>query len=466
MPIIYLTIGLLLGSLTGFLFAKVRFKDLQKEHDNEPNIEDHNNSLKQELTHKKDELSRLKIEFASISTNLENKIEQINLYKEDNSDLKNQLTEISNERTKFQTKVHLLENQLSEQKEEMLQIQNKFTEKFKVIAHEVIQDQSKKQLEFGEKRIEEILKPLNNDLKTFKETINNTYIKNTQERASLKEEIKQLTALNSAMREDAKKLTNALTKDSKQQGNWGEMVLEKILEKSGLVKDREYTLQFSSSSPDGKRIQPDVVVNLPENKHIIIDSKVSLTAYNNLINCEDDNERKLYLKAHIDSIKNHINGLSDKGYYLGKNLNSPDFVLMFLPIESSFSIATQSDENIFNLAWSKNIVIVSPSTLLATLKTIASLWKHEYQNQNVMEIARLAGTMYDKFYGFIEDMESIGTRLRQAGDSYTKAMNKLQHGNGNLLTTAQKVKDLGAKTKKNIGEKYSIESSEENNTNL
>lgn len=453
MSLVYLFIGVIIGGIIGYLFAKNK----QPQSNNSVSDEDVL-LLKEQIEAEKNKFSSLQVELATVKSDFKNKDELAKQYYSENEKLKQQFREISDESTAFKTKVEHLEKLLTEQKEELLQIQNQYTEKFKIIAHEAIEQQAKKQLEIGEKRIEEILKPLNTDLKNFKETVNNTYIKNTQERASLKEEIKQLTALNSAMREDAKKLTNALTQDSKKQGNWGELVLEKILEKSGLVKDREYTMQFSTTSAEGNRIQPDVVVDLPDNKHIIIDSKVSLTAYNNLINCEDEEERKVYLKAHLDSIKQHINGLSEKAYQLAENINSPDFVLLFLPIESSFSIATQADDNLFNMAWSKNIVIVSPSTLLATLKTIASLWKHEYQNRNVLEIARLAGTMYDKFFGFIKDMEDIGNRLRQADDSYSKAMNKLQHGSGNLLNTAQKVKKLGAKTKKDIGEKYAIES--------
>jgi len=270
----------------------------------------------------------------------------------------------------------------------------------------------------------------------------------------LKGVISQLMIQSKQIAEDANNLTKALKGDNKKQGNWGEIILEKVLERSGLIKDREYRIQASMSHSEGSRLQPDVLVDLPDGKHIVIDSKVSLVAYERLVCAETDEERLLHLKQHIASIKGHIQNLSGKNYQDLYQINSPDFVLLFIPIESSFGIAVQEDAELFNYAWDRKVVIVSPSTLLATLRTVASIWKQERQNRNVLEIARLSGSMYDKFVGFIADMENIGRNIRQSQDSYEKAMNKLSNGAGNLSSTSEKIKKLGAKTNKQIDTKY------------
>jgi DNA recombination protein RmuC len=260
--------------------------------------------------------------------------------------------------------------------------------------------------------------------------------------------------LNQLISTEASNLTKALKGDNKKQGNWGEVILEKVLERSGLVRDREYRVQASLNNPDGSRLQPDVIIDLPDDKHLIIDSKVSLIAYERLVNCETEEERKLYSKAHVESLRNHVHGLSSKSYHDLYQVDSPDFVLLFVPIESSFSFAVQLDADLFSDAWDKRVVIVSPSTLLATLRTIASIWKQERQNRNVLEIARLSGAMYDKFVGFMADMESIGKNINQTQSVYNSAFNKLVEGNGNLTRTAEKIKGLGAKANKQLDGKY------------
>jgi DNA recombination protein RmuC len=256
------------------------------------------------------------------------------------------------------------------------------------------------------------------------------------------------------IQEDATNLTRALKGDNKKQGNWGEVILERILESSGLTKDREYRIQNSLTGNEGNRLQPDIIIDLPDNKHLVIDSKVSLVAYEQYVNASTEEDRLLYLKQHIFSIKTHIQGLSNKNYQALHQINSPDFVVLFIPIESSFGLAVQQDAELFNFAWDKKVVVVSPSTLLATLRTIASIWKQERQNRNVLEIARLSGTLYDKFVGFVADMEGIGKNIRQSQDAYDKAMNKLHTGAGNLSATSEKIKALGAKTNKQIDSKY------------
>ncbi len=252
------------------------------------------------------------------------------------------------------------------------------------------------------------------------------------------------------MTKEANNLTRALKGDSKTQGNWGEFILESILEKSGLVKDREYTIQTSIKNDEGKLLRPDVIINLPENKSMVIDSKVSLTAYEQYVSSEDDAERIKYLSDHVVSVKNHMKRLSPKEYQNLYGLQSLDFVLMFIPIEPAFAAAVQSDSNIFYEAFEKNIVIVSPTTLLATLRTISSLWKQEKQNRNAIEIAKQSGELYDKFVGFMEDLVSIGNNLKQTKDNYDKAMNKLVEGRGNLVKRVENIKQLGAKATKSL----------------
>ena len=260
--------------------------------------------------------------------------------------------------------------------------------------------------------------------------------------------------MNIKISEEAQNLTKALKGDNKQQGNWGELILEKILEGSELVKDQEYQTQVNDNNDDGKRIQPDVVVFLPEDKHLIIDSKVSLTAYEKYVNAEHVEEQEAALKEHLSSFKAHIKGLSEKKYQNAQSLNSPDFILMFIPIESSFGIAIREDISLFNYAWDRKIVMVSPSTLLATLKTVASIWKQEKQNKNVLLIADESGKLYDKFVGFLEELESIETNFKRVHNQLDEAKKKLSTGRGNIIGKVEKLKNLGAKANKQINIKY------------
>ena len=299
-----------------------------------------------------------------------------------------------------------------------------------------------------------ILNPLKENLKAFEDKVEKVYNMEAAERNTLKGVITQLMDLNKQISDEAQNLTKALKGDNKKQGNWGEVILERVLERSGLVRDQEYRIQAAMQATDGTRYQPDVIIDLPDEKHLIIDSKVSLIAYEKLVNADTEDDRKLFAKAHVESIRGHVSGLSAKKYHDLYKINSPDFVLLFVPIESSFSIAVQLDGELFNYAWDRKVVIVSPSTLLATLRTIASMWKQERQNRNVLEIARLSGDMYDKFVGFLSDMDSIGKNINQTQSAYNNAINKLSEGRGNLTTTAEKIKKLGAKADKQIDQKY------------
>jgi len=346
------------------------------------------------------------------------------------------------------------QEKLQEQKIEVEQIRKQFQQEFENVAEKLLKEKSKEFLDVNRNNLDMILNPLKENLKAFEDKVEKVYNMEAAERNTLKGVITQLMDLNKQISDEAQNLTKALKGDNKKQGNWGEVILERVLERSGLVRDQEYRVQAAMQTTDGTRYQPDVIIDLPDDKHLVIDSKVSLIAYERLVNADTEEDRKLFAKAHIESIRNHIGGLSSKKYHDLYKINSPDFVLLFVPIESSFSIAVQLDGELFNYAWDKKVVIVSPSTLLATLRTIASMWKQERQNRNVLEIARLSGDMYDKFVGFLGDMDSIGRNINQTQSAYNTALNKLSEGRGNLTTTAEKIKKLGAKADKQIDQKF------------
>ncbi len=327
-------------------------------------------------------------------------------------------------------------------------VHKKYSLEFENIANKILEEKSLKFTEQNKNSLDIILNPLKEKLKDFEEKVDKSYKAESAERITLKAEIKNLIELNTKISLEANNLATALKGDNKMQGNWGEVILEKILERSGLEKDREYRTQFVTSNVEGSTIKPDVVVLLPEGKHIIIDSKVSLVAYEAMVNSADDEARTKFQRLHVESVKAHIKGLSDKNYSTSPEFNTPDFVLLFIPIESSFSIAIQADNDLFNYAWDKKVVLVSPSTLLATLRTIASLWKQEKQTANALEIAAEGGKLYDKFVGFCEDLILVGRKMDEAKSTYGDAMKKLSEGSGNLVGRAEKMKKLGAKVSK------------------
>jgi DNA recombination protein RmuC len=343
-----------------------------------------------------------------------------------------------------------LQEKLAGQKEELEKLTQKFTTEFENLANKILTANSKTFAEQNKINLDTILNPLKTKLGEFKDQVEKSYKTESDERIALKEEIKQLAKLNQQVSDDANQLAVALKGDNKQQGCWGEMVLEKILESSGLREGEEFRREVSTTNAADETIRPDVVVSLPDDKHIIVDSKVSLVAYTNYVNEASEEERVEFLKAHVASLRGHVKLLGEKHYPTAKGLNSPDFVLMFVPIESSFGLAFQGDVDLFNFAWGKKIIMVSPATLLAALQTIASFWKVERQTRNALEIAEEGGKLYDKFVGFCEDMKNIGIRLKQAGDAHGDAMNKLKDGSGNLIGKAEKMKALGAKATKQL----------------
>ncbi|XWN34977.1 MAG: DNA recombination protein RmuC [Roseivirga sp.] len=350
------------------------------------------------------------------------------------------------------TNQHLAEK-LSEQKQEVEAMQDKLTVQFKNLANDLLEEKSKKFTDQNKVNLEGLLKPLGERIQAFEQQVVQTNKESLERNVALRTEVRKLNELNTQITKEAESLTKAIKGDTKTQGNWGEFILESILEKSGLVKDREYSVQASFVTEEGKRYQPDVIIKLPEGKHLIIDAKVSLVNYEQFHSSEQEVDRTVALKKHIQSIRRHIQELSAKNYQHQYDLKGLDFVLMFIPIEPAFSLAAQHDAALFNDAYEKNIVLVAPSTLIATLRTIANIWKHEYQNQNALEIAQQGGALYDKFVGFVEDLKQLGRQMDVTQKTYVEAVKKLYEGKGNLVRRVENIKALGARTSKTLDPK-------------
>ncbi|WP_298238851.1 DNA recombination protein RmuC [uncultured Algibacter sp.] len=402
---------------------------------------------------------------------LKNKSEQSTLEERQNQmqltieELRQNLSKIENEREDIRKEKEFLNTELARKNSEYenLQEQNLKRDKeleerqeqlrkdFELLATKILDEKSEKFTLQNKENIKNILNPLQEKIKTFEEKVDLTQKESISMHSALKEQLLGLKDLNQQMTKEATNLTRALKGDSKMQGNWGELVLERVLEKSGLEKDREYFVQQSFTTENGSRVLPDVVLHLPDGKKMIIDSKVSLTDYERLVNA-DDADKPQYLKAHVNSIRKHVDQLSEKNYQDLYDIESPDFVLMFIPIEPAFAIVVNDDNAIYNKAFEKNIVIVTPSTLLATLRTIDTMWNNEKQQRNAIEIARQAGALYDKFEGLVTDLTGVGKKIDAAKSDYSAAMNKLVDGRGNLITSVEKLKKMGAKAKKSLPE--------------
>ena len=341
---------------------------------------------------------------------------------------------------------------LSENKKDLEKIQEKFTKEFENLATKILDSNTSKLTEQNTQNIKQILSPLQEKIQLFERKVDDTNKESISRHSILNTQINNLKELNLQMSKEAINLTKALKGDSKTQGNWGELILERVLEKSGLEKGREYELEksFTVDQENKTRLRPDVIINLPDNRKMVIDSKVSLTAYEQFVNADDETEKERYLKDHVLSLKRHIEQLSAKKYEDLHQIESPDFVLLFIPIEPAFAIALDNDNQLYNKAFEKNIVIVTPSTLLATLRTIDSMWQNEKQQRNALEISRQAGALYDKFEGLLQDLIKIGNKLKDTKTEYDGAMNKLSSGKGNLIISVEKIKKLGAKAKKNL----------------
>jgi len=445
MDYIYLAIGIFVGGIIGWLMMRSKHtkqkSDLQQKFSNlEQSKQDEINQLDKERVVLNEKYNTIQSSNEKLSGDLENE--------------RNRSEELNTRIAKAEVEFKNLKEKLDTQKSELEDLQKKFTTEFENIANKILKQNSQEFTQVNQKNIGEILNPLKEKIQTFEKKVEDTYQKGIKDQTDLRAELKKLYDLNFKISEEANNLTRALKSDSKKQGNWGEFILERVLERSGLVKGQEYETQITTRNEEGELIRPDVIVYLPDKKHIIIDSKVSLVAYEAFVNEEIADNKDGFLKQHIDSIKTHVKGLSEKSYQNATLFDTPDFVLLFMPIESAFSIAVQNEVELFNFAWEKKIVIVSPTTLLATLKTISSIWKHEKQTQNAIEIARQGGALYDKFYGLVTDMEKMGNQLNTVQKTYDTAKNKLIDGRGNLINQVEKLKKLGAKASQTLPEKF------------
>ena len=432
MDLLYLVVGIVVGTLISYLFLKMRLKD------------DLNNSATLTMN--------VEREKAVLLQQVEDLRGQVVKAEQVSHALQIELKELNASKVKAETVAQSLETRLTEHKSELETIRVQMKEQFSAIASDIVLKNSQRIQEDHKTKLDDILNPLKDKIEKFETQVRTSHEERIKENQSLKEQLIQLQTMNKSIGDEARNLVSALKGQAKTQGNWGEMILEKILERSGLVKGREYFVQTSLQSDEGKRFQPDVIISLPEGRSIVVDAKVSLIAYERYANEEDDIAKALALREHLSSVRKHIKDLSAKNYQSLHGINTLDFVLLFIPVEPAFALAIEQDHELFNEAFEKNIVLVTTSTLLATLRTIASIWRLEYQNKNAVEIARQSGDLYDKFSALIEDMISIGKKMKDAQSSYEGTMNKLHTGNGNLISRVEKLKKLGVKTTKQINQ--------------
>jgi DNA recombination protein RmuC len=446
-PILINLICIIIGIAIGFLVSKLIFSAKAKAQNdifNQKNLASENQISIQNNAFQQEKLS-LEKQLSTLNTSLEN----IRIEKDH---IRNEKEAINIQLTKKEVDFENLMQRHKEQKLEVENLQEKFTKEFENLANKILDEKSNKFTEQNKENMKNILLPLQDKIVLFEKKVEDTHKESIGFHATLREQIFNLREANDKMSKETVNLTKALKGDSKMQGNWGELVLERVLEKSGLEKDREYFMQQSHTNADGNRVFPDVVINLPDGKKMIVDSKVTLTAYERFVNEEDDELKKQHLKEHVFAIKKHVEQLGEKNYQDLYQIESPDFVLLFIPIEPAFALALNEDTALYNKAFEKNIVIVTPSTLLATLRTIDSMWANQKQQDNAMEIARQAGALYDKFEGFVTDLIKIGKKMDETKVEYGNAMNKLVDGSGNLVRSVEKLKKMGAKAKKSLPE--------------
>lgn len=405
-------------------------------------LEERNNSLQMQI-------EQVRQQSQTERLNLEKQIAHTQTERDDLRQAKDALTV---QLTKKETDFDNLWERMREQRQETDELREKFTKEFENLANKILEEKSNKFTEQNKENLKNILSPLQEKIHLFEKKVEDTHKESIDYHAALRQQIVGLKDMNEQMSRETLNLTRALKGDTKMQGNWGELILERVLEKSGLEKGREYYTQQSHTTEEGSRIQPDVVINLPDGKKMIVDSKVSLVAYERFINEEDDVLKAVHVKEHCNSIRRHIDQLSEKNYHDLYKIESPDFVLLFIPMEPAFACALQEDPSLYNKAFERNIVIVTPSTLLATLRTIDSMWTNQKQQENAYEIARQAGALYDKFEGFVSDLTKVGNKMRDAQSEYQNAMGKLVDGRGNIITSIEKLKKMGAKAKKALPE--------------
>lgn len=443
MEILYIILAFILGVVLAYFILKSSSVSRKSYEE-----------LQQNINQKEADFNKIIAEISAQNKAQIQKIaEQQELNERQNSeikDLQNDKNQLIGLKSQLAAQNESLQQLLDSQKEEIVKIQEEAKLQFENLANKILEEKTLKFTEQNQQNLKNILNPLQEKITDFEKKVENTHKESIDYHAALRQQILGLKEMNLQMSKETLNLTKALKGDSKIQGNWGELVLERVLEKSGLEKGREYEIQKSFTTEEGNRVQPDVIINLPDGKKMIVDSKVSLTAYEKYINEEDDEQKSSFLKEHVNSLKRHVEQLGSKNYQHLYQMESPDFVLLFIPIEPAFAIALNEDTQLYNKAFERNIVIVTPSTLLATLRTIDSMWTNQKQQENAYEIARQAGALYDKFDGFVTDLVKIGKKMDEAKTEYEGAMNKLVDGKGNLITSVQKLKIMGAKAKKSL----------------
>lgn len=436
--------GITIGGIIAFIAAKIIFS--------KPNY-----VPQEEFIKSQNDISALNKEIEMLRENITETSEHL-------KSERSKVLSLNSDLSKEVTKNNSIETRLSDQREQLETLEKRFKTEFENLANQILEDKSKKFTEQNRVNIDQILKPLNDRIKGFEDKVDKVYSEDLKDRATLLNQIKTLQELNQKVSDEANNLTKALKGESKTQGNWGEFILESILEKTGLVKGREFTVQESITNEDGKRYQPDVIIKLPDERYIVIDSKVSLKDYEIFCSTDDNEERKRALASHISSVRNHIKGLSLKKYQDLYGIQSLDFVIMFMPIEPALSVTAQGDINIWNDAFENNIVIVSPSTLLATLRTIANIWKQEYRTRNVLDIAKQSSLLYEKFVGMYNDLIEVEKKIDSARESLGSSMKKIKSGRGNLISQVEKIKHMGITTSKSLPADLTAEANEEDDT--
>lgn len=440
--IIILLIGIIIGGAAGWMIAKLLMKG-----DYVPRAQ-----YDQDLA----SLEQAKINARVLEERNKGYESEIAELKRSTEGLRSRIEELTKDNSLLSAGNNFLKEKLELQKDELKKIGESFTNQFKVLADEILEDKSKKFTEINQTNIDNLLKPLGKNIDEFKKRVEETYLNESNQRFSLQKEIKKLVDSNQRISDDANNLTKALKGDSKVQGDWGEVILERILEMSGLEKGREFFTQDvikdetgnSVRNEEGAKMRPDVTVVFPDNRKVIIDSKVSLTAYERYVSSDNEEDRKTGLKEHILSVRRHIDELASKNYH--DYIESVDFVLMFVPVEPAFIVAMKDDAELWNYGYSKSVILISPTNLLAVLKMIKDIWRRDKQNQNAIDIAEKSGALYDKFVGLYEDLKNVGNSLEKTTKSYDDAMKKLKDGSGNLIGRVEAIKKLGAKAKKQL----------------
>ena len=432
--LLFLVIGAAIGGFISYRFTLLKNKS-------------ETGKLESDLINSEEQINRIENQVKTTLGNLESMRNEKDMFKD--------------ELTKRSSELNNMEQKLVEQKNEVEKLQEKFTKEFENLANKILDEKSEKFTRQNKENLDILLNPLHKKIESFEKKVEVSQKESVGMHSALKQQLEGLKDLNQQLSKEAINLSKALKGDSKAQGDWGEIQLEILLEKAGLSKGIHFTTQGGFRDESGNLKKPDFIINLPENKHLIVDSKVSLTAYEGYYSSENKEDKETHLKKHLASIKKHIKDLSEKQYTELYGINAPDYVLMFVPIEAALLIAFNENNKLYLEAFDKNVVLVSNSTLLATLSTISSIWKQEDQKRNVIEIARQAGALYDKFVGLVEDLTGVGKKLDSAKSDYSAAMNKLVDGRGNLITSVEKIKKLGAKAKKSIPEQILLRSEEE-----